>query len=146
VNIGVESFTAQRIAMALFYGEWPPAEVDHINGIRDDNRIVNLRHATRSQNSANTKTSTRNRSGAKGVSWCPVYQRWVARLNLQGRCVFCRKYRDFYDAVRAYDEAIVAHFGPFARTNASMGVFDRPAPVDYRRKPRYPRSDKKRAA
>ncbi|MGU0171669.1 HNH endonuclease [Escherichia coli] len=43
--------------------------VDHINMIRSDNRIVNLRAATRAQNGQNSKTRSDNASGVKGVSW-----------------------------------------------------------------------------
>ena len=57
--------TCHRAAWAHFYGEWPTAELDHINGIRSDNRISNLRLATRNQNSYNQVS--RSKSGFKGV-------------------------------------------------------------------------------
>lgn len=47
------------------YGQWPSSELDHINGDKLDNRIVNLRLANRSQNNANTRC--RSKVGMKGV-------------------------------------------------------------------------------
>jgi hypothetical protein len=57
---------AHRIAWAFTYGAWP-TEIDHINGIRDDNRIANLREVTRSENNRNMKLNQRSTTGVTGV-------------------------------------------------------------------------------
>lgn len=57
---------AHRIAWALHYGEWP-AVIDHINGNRADNRIVNLRSVTKAINAKNRRPHQANKSGVTGV-------------------------------------------------------------------------------
>jgi hypothetical protein len=63
---GIE-YPAHRIAWAHHHGKWPKNETDHKNGIRNDNRIENLRDATYSQNCANRKIDERNKTGVKGI-------------------------------------------------------------------------------
>lgn len=58
---------AHRIAWAIHYGEYPKDVIDHINGIRTDNRIVNLVQSTPSANSRNQKMRSTNTSGHMGV-------------------------------------------------------------------------------
>lgn len=46
-------YKAHRVAWLLYYGEWPKGQIDHINGIKDDNRIFNLRDVTPKENQKN---------------------------------------------------------------------------------------------
>lgn len=50
-------------------GDWPKDQLDHINGVRDDNRIENLREVTSQQNNFNRKPNSNSTSNYKGVSW-----------------------------------------------------------------------------
>lgn len=60
---------AHRVAWALHYGEWPTSEVDHINGVRSDNRLSNLRSTSRTKNMQNQRRAmATNRTGLLGVS------------------------------------------------------------------------------
>ncbi len=67
---------AHRLAVLWMTGAMPTGDVDHANGIRDDNRWKNLRQASRSENLQNTSMHRDNRSGLMGVSksrsggWC----------------------------------------------------------------------------
>lgn len=61
--------SAHRVAWAVSQGEWPIGDVDHINGVRDDNRISNLRDVTRSENCRNASLSKANKTGATGVTF-----------------------------------------------------------------------------
>jgi hypothetical protein len=69
---------AHRVVWALRYGAWPNGQIDHINGVRDDNRIFNLRDVTASENQKNQGRSKRNTSGVSGVSWCSRSKKWRA--------------------------------------------------------------------
>jgi len=75
-----------RIAFLYVTGGFPQEELDHINGVRDDNRWVNLREATGSENRHNLGgPPSHNTSGFLGVYWCKRRQKWVAEIKLRGR-------------------------------------------------------------
>ena len=79
IHILKRAYLAHRLAFVVMTGEWPPAEVDHVNCERDDNRWLNLRAATRSDNLANSRV---RRTGLKGVS--TVGDRWRAEIRRFG--------------------------------------------------------------
>lgn len=60
-------YKAHRLAWFYVHGEWPQGEIDHINGDRSDNRIMNLRVATSLENKQNRGFDTRNTTGFMGV-------------------------------------------------------------------------------
>ena len=76
-------YQAHRLIFLWHHG-YLPSEVDHVNNIRDDNRIENLRAATTSQNAQNTGLTSRNTSGVKGVNWDTQHGKWQARCCLNG--------------------------------------------------------------
>jgi len=92
---------AHRVIMAMVNNKWPPNDVDHINGNRADNRITNLRCATRRENMKNRSLSKNNKSGYQGVSWCKRNKKWVARIKHEGRQKHIGYFLDLLDAVRA---------------------------------------------
>ena len=71
---------AHRLAWLYHYGQWPNGDLDHINEVKDDNRISNLREATRAQNMQNVRRHKHNTSGYKGVSWMPDRHKWRAYI------------------------------------------------------------------
>lgn len=114
VGVDDKRFLAHRVVFVWHHGYLPP-DVDHINGVRLDNRIENLRAASRGENLQNSKKSTRNTSGFKGVSWCKRKLKWRANI--------CENYKQislgYFDtpeaAHEAYKAAALKHFGEFAR-------------------------------
>lgn len=73
---------AHRVLFAMKHGYWPEF-IDHINGIRTDNRIENLRAATRQINGKNVRRPIHNTSGVIGVSWNNRDKRWAAYITIQ---------------------------------------------------------------
>lgn len=69
------SMQVHRVGWAMHYGKWPKDQIDHINMIRDDNRIENLREATASENKFNQMPQSNNSHGSKGVEWDAQKQR-----------------------------------------------------------------------
>jgi hypothetical protein len=103
ISIDNNKCLAHRVAWIHTYGEWPKHDIDHINCIRTDNRLVNLRDVERyvnNQNRAGVK-STNKVSGMTGVSWHIHSRKWRARISLQGK-----EYRvGLYDTPQEASEA-----------------------------------------
>ena len=96
---------AHRVAWAVHYGKWPKNQIDHINGVRDDNRICNLRDATLVENRRNARMDKRNTSGVTGVCYDKTYERWRATISRRGRRVYLGTFEFFEDAIAARKEA-----------------------------------------
>ena len=79
IRINGRGHYAHRIAWCYVYGDWPTDEIDHINGVRGDNRIANLRQATRKQNMEN-RVRPVGSSGYRGVVWLEANQKWRASI------------------------------------------------------------------
>jgi hypothetical protein len=80
IAIDGKKYKAHRLAWLYMYGKFPNHCIDHINNITTDNRIVNLRDATLSQNQYNKKLNINNTSGIKGVSWHTQRKKWRVRI------------------------------------------------------------------
>lgn len=91
-------------------------EVDHINGIRHDNRKSNLRICEHYQNIINSKTRTDNTSGKRGVYWDKSRNKWVVIITVNNKSHHIGRYSIFEDAVKAREEAEVKYFGEYAPT------------------------------
>lgn len=94
---------AHRVAWRLVHGRWPEDEVDHINGTRDDNRIANLREASRAINSQNLRSATKaSRSGMLGVSWSKHRRKWVAYIKSDGKTINLGGFKEEAAAQQTY--------------------------------------------
>ena len=103
-----------RLAWFLMCGEWPDSQIDHINGIRDDNRWANLRKVTPQQNQFNTGIRKDNSTGCKGVSKRGNHYR--AYIYKDGKQVFLGNFKTLESAAEARALASSALFGVFSRT------------------------------
>ncbi len=90
---------AHRLAWLWVYSEWPPADVDHINRDRLDNRINNLRSTTRSVNCHNV--AARSASGLKGVSAASKGATWHARIMINRKQIYLGSYATSEEAAAA---------------------------------------------
>lgn len=96
---------AHRIAWAIHHGAWPCKQIDHINGVRSDNRIENLRDVTWSENQRNVKRKSTNTSGVTGVSWFKELGKWRADICINGKNYYLGSFSSKRDAVSAREEA-----------------------------------------
>ena len=91
--------------------------VDHADRNTLNNRLSNLRLATRSQQSQNRRTFENNASGYRGVTWHKQRGKWQANIWLDGKHVSLGLFSDKDDAARAYNRAAKEHYGEFALLN-----------------------------
>lgn len=104
IKIDGIKYMAHRLAWAFIYGEFPENEIDHVNGIRYDNRRINLREADRSSNIQNLQGSRKdNELGVLGVH--QIGESFVAQLQVLGKKVFYGRYKTLEQASLAYQEA-----------------------------------------
>lgn len=94
---GGRKIRAHRVCWALVHGYWPD-QIDHINGIRTDNRIANLRDVSNRENS-------RNRAARKGrvtgIYWTPQKGKWRAAIYPNNRATYLGYFHCFGEAVKA---------------------------------------------
>ena len=114
LNVAVNGvrYLGHRLAWLYVHGEWPADEIDHINGDKLDNRLVNLRLASRSQNLANKPKRSDCKAPLKGIR--QVGGRWVARLGLKGKTIYLGRFDTAEQAHAAYLTAARAQHGSFA--------------------------------
>lgn len=76
---------AHRVVWAMHYGQWPFNGLDHINGVRTDNRIINLRPADHTTNAQNMKLMSNNKTGIVGVSYNAKRGKYYASIRVRGK-------------------------------------------------------------
>lgn len=106
-KIGIDrvEYYAHRIIWKMVYSV-DPIHIDHINGNREDNRLENLRTATRSENLRNQELSKRNKSGVCGVHFLKKTGRCHARIRGNaGEDLFLGSFEDKEDAISARKDA-----------------------------------------
>lgn len=95
-------------------------QIDHINGIKHDNRRENLRSATNTQNQHNVGRNSKNTSGFKGVSWCKANNKWRAYIKINGKPKYLGVFETPELAHEAYKQAAIKHHGEFANTGVEQ--------------------------
>jgi hypothetical protein len=109
IRVDGRLYEAHRLAWLYVNGEFPKREVDHVFGLRDDNRISQLREATRMQNSQNATTPSNNTSGATGVSFHKASRKWRAYIHADGVAHYLGYFKNLDDAIEARSKASEEH-------------------------------------
>ena len=107
---------AHRLAWLLTHGSMPVGQIDHINGIRDDNRLVNLRLASPGENSRNRARQRTSSAPYKGITQIPQTGRWQAQIKMQGRTIYLGQHDTAEAAHLAYCDASKRLHGAFSNT------------------------------
>jgi hypothetical protein len=116
----------------LSHGEWPAGQIDHINGVRSDNRLSNLRVCSAAENRRNSKTPRTNSSGIKGVSWHHAANAWHAQIKSGGQVIYGGTFKELEDAKRAVMELRERLHGEFSNhghaPSHSEKIYSNPIP------------------
>lgn len=99
------TYKAHRLAWLHVHGEWPDGDIDHINGIFDDNRIENLRSVDRFDSARNKPMQVNNKSGVMGVHWRNGSKKWVAAISQNAKIVYLGCFDKLEEAAKVRREA-----------------------------------------
>ena len=103
IQIDYKKYQAHRLIWLYVYGEFPEKSLDHINEVKDDNRLVNLRLATHQENHQNQSSpQTNNTSGYLGVCWHKQHGKWLARIMANGKHKHLGLFNTAEEASEAY--------------------------------------------
>jgi hypothetical protein len=108
-SVNCKIYKNHRLAWLYVYGEFPSEDLDHINRIKTDNRILNLRRVTDSQNLQNVGLRSDNKSGYKGVCWDVKKEKWSVRMTYNNKYRHLGCFDDVHEAGSAYIEASKKH-------------------------------------
>lgn len=105
VGLNGRIYKAHRLAWLLYYGDWPVDKIDHRDGCRTNNKIINLRCADDFQNAYNRKIRQDNTSGFKGVSWQKAVGKWQVRISVLGKWHLLGYFANIEEAAARYLQA-----------------------------------------
>lgn len=118
ITVSNVSYYAHRLAWFYMHGYFPENQIDHINGIRSDNRIENLREATGSQNEQNKyKAMSNSKSKVLGVSWHKKAKKWQVHICTCRKREYIGLFSNIDDAKEAYLAAKKQKHEFFDRSN-----------------------------
>lgn len=117
IQICRRKYRAHRLAWLYTFG-YCPAEIDHINRAKDDNRIANLRSVTHAENGQNQKRPSNNTSGHIGVDYHKRSQKWRARIKIDGKLKDIGYFTTVEEAAAARKNAEPAYL-PFRTLDAN---------------------------
>lgn len=110
IKIDQRKYFAHRLAWFYVHKHWPLSDIDHINRVKIDNRLSNLRSVTRKQNQENQAPHSNSTSGVLGVHMDKTRNKWVARIKHFGKTIFLGRFTSFDEAVSARKAAEKIYF------------------------------------
>lgn len=110
IQIEGKKRAAHRLIWTYVNGPIPDGlQVDHINGVRSDNRIDNLRLVTNTENARNSSIRRSSASGVTGVTWHKTTGKWVANIRVDGQDRHLGLFDTIEDAACARAKANLEH-------------------------------------
>jgi hypothetical protein len=101
VKVHGKSYLAHRLIWLYVHGVMPTGDIDHKNRIRNDNRLCNLRTASRTDNCQNISLPRHNKSGHIGVSWMKSHNAWTVYVKVDKKNKWLGYYKDLDEAIAA---------------------------------------------
>ncbi len=108
-------YRSARLAWLYMTGNWPSEEIDHENRDTTDDRWINLREASRSQNALNRDVQGNNSSGLRGIHFDCERGKWFVQVKVKGINHFIGRYDEVDEAVVARNAAVAELHGAFAQ-------------------------------
>jgi len=104
VKVDGKKLKAHRLAWALYHGSWPKNHIDHINGVKTDNRLSNLRDVTVAQNLQNQRRPQVSNKSCEflGVSLDKRKNLWVAQIQVNRKGIYIGRFKTAEEAHAAY--------------------------------------------
>lgn len=112
VNVLGKQVYIHRVIYLMIHGELP-YHVDHIDGNPSNNRIENLRSATKAQNAWNCKLHNSNSSGVRGVYWNKLRNKWYASVEVNKKKIHLGVFKELDEAKRVVEEARRLYYGEY---------------------------------
>jgi len=109
INGKKQSYKEHRLAWLWVLGHWPANEIDHGNGVKDDNRIENLRDVDRIENMKNARIYSSNTSGVTGVLRHKDSKKWHSQIRVDKKNIYLGSFHDKFNAICARKSAEVRY-------------------------------------
>jgi len=105
IKINQKFYLEHRLAWLYVHGKFPLDQIDHINGVKDDNRLDNFREVDHRENQRNTKRHFDNASGVTGVCWNKAAGKWHSRITSATKLENLGYFDNFFEACCARKSA-----------------------------------------
>lgn len=109
ISVDGKGYFAHHLAWLYVYGIFPETTIDHINHVRTDNSIDNLRLVSCAENSKNMKMNKNNKTGIVGVSWNSKARKWSAEITVNSSQMKLGLFTSIKDAIDARNKAENKH-------------------------------------
>jgi hypothetical protein len=114
IRLNDDRYLAHRLAWLYVHGVATDGELDHINGNTLDNRLINLREVSHSQNLMNSKIRSDNSTGYRGICWDNQKLKWKVQISRKGSNRLQRHFVTLAEAVKFYEKTASEMFGEFS--------------------------------
>lgn len=105
IRLSGKVYAEHRLAWLYVHGEILGDVIDHIDGNKSNNKISNLRCATRSDNNCNALRRKDNSSGIKGINWHKVTNKWMCRVQHDGDRVIL----GYFNSIEEANEVLIEY-------------------------------------